>query len=353
MTTPASASTSVSSSVATDDAPAPAPAATKVEPPPHPGVACMPPRIPEAQRVIDAMGDAGRFQTAIIDFLVASPLQLSPIQCMWQHGEFIRLALDADRPVHAIAVASLIFSLLFHPTCAATIAGVDERLFTRPGSLLVRPLGRASVWQLEGVNRLLFLAYYMPLCPELGASHDLFKRVVQVAARDASGLHPIWISAVLQAGCGQFYIDATDPYLTWFHAMRHDHTLAAAKWLLGGEAAPLPITILMSHAAGNLNTVRDLLDLPPEIRELMLDAILRTQERDVLERVRFHAHGVRLSATDMVKIQQRLASMPARGSTWPDPEPEFGFEAELDAAMASVSDALTRARIGERASFVP
>jgi len=251
--------------------------------PPAPGMLAMPPRTLAAQRVIDSIyavpGPATAaeveglaFAVALRKFRVQSTTQLSPIQNVWQQGEFIRLALEAGQPEMAIRVATVFVRAL-------TNTGTEAALFARPESALYLDVdgdNPMSVVAMQGADALLFLAYYAPLCPDLGDSLALLKQVVHTVGPQIS---PLWISTILQADDYQFYMFKFTPnFSNWFHVMRRDHTLAAAKWLLGPEQ-PLLVQIA---SIGNVRTVRALEHAPPAIRDLILNAILHTQTREVI-----------------------------------------------------------------------
>lgn len=302
----------------------------------------MPLRIPAAQRVIDlitihAGAPAGDFTAALRKFRVQSTTQLSPIQGVWQQGEFIRIALDANRLDLAIRVATVL-------TRALPVPGAEATLFAGPGrSLFLDTFASpeaTGVPTLQGADALLFLAYYMPLCPDLGDSLALLKQIVHAVGPQVS---PLWISTILQTDDYQFYIFKFTPnFSNWFHVMRRDHTLAAAKWLLGPEQ-PLSVQIA---SIGNVNTVRALEHAPSAIHDLILNAILHTQTRAVILQVR--AVVVRkweenpetshaLDAIDQHLDMHAPGRRPARG-----PEHAFHMDKSQHYIMRNLTEQMSR-----------
>lgn len=306
-----------------DEGVAPVEDGADIDPPPR-ALLALPPRIASAQRVVDLVaaaaaatdprappGDAdnGRILAlarALGAFRLQASRQLSPIQYMWQHGEFIHLALAANQLAMAIHIAWTIVQAL--PNDASVDAGLfsapDRKLYLGSGTNIGGERMRAVA--LPDANPLLLLAYYMPLCPDLAGSLDLLKRVVRASAQP-SRISPLWVSTILQCEGGQFYVDRLPARIsTWFHAMRRDHTLAAAKWLLGPER-PLPLQLGEEIGLDSIHSVRFLAYIPAAIRDVIWDAILHTQSRDTIMRARaqFARDGYSASGT-MRAIDQHL-----------------------------------------------
>lgn len=287
--------------------------------PPPPGMLAMPPRTTSAQAILDyiiaapaatALATATDMRRLLRLFADTSVIQLSPIQLVWQCGEFIRDALEIGRVGIALDVTHWLVQVVLLSTLDLVAGpGRADEMLARSNN---NDMQAAS---LTGANELLFLACYMPLCPDLGASLNLFQLVVRTIRSKPvlmQQLTPGWLSHILQVDGGRFYIDDDFPPLvsTWFHVMRRDHTLAAAKWLFGPER-PLPFTIVADPVTWVVVPVRDLACMPPAIADLALDAILHTQTRGMLVRVRTTVMGYWQVPADaqraLARIDQHLA----------------------------------------------
>jgi len=299
-------------------APSPVPDGEAAIAPPPPGMLAMPPRTASAQVVLDFIANADVQRSAVDELLrllmlfrSESVVQLSPVQVLWQYGEFIRVALEKGRVHLALGLAHRI-----NIGMLASSTGVD--LFAGPGRdeemveyINDRQLRAAT---LAGINELLFLAYYVPLCPDLGASLALLRLIVRAARvvpALAQQLTPGWIVHLLQVDAGRFYVHAFPPHVSnWFHVMRRDHTLAAARWLLG-PTRPLPLAVVENSASWTIAAVRDIVYMPPTIGDLALNAILHAQPRSMLLRVRTTVEQYWKVAADvrraLAKIDQHLA----------------------------------------------
>jgi len=320
-----------------------------------PGMLAMPPRMASAQAVLDfitgrsvmdAHARVVEMRRLLQLFGTASGMQLSPIQMTWQCGEFIRVAIEDGRSGLAFEVVMWVVQMVLYS---------HMELVAKPGraeEMTVRlDNGDMQSDALMGIDQLLFLVYYMPLCPDLGASLDLFKLVVRTIRAIPvlmQQLTPDWLSRILQVDGGRFYVGDDFPPLvsTWFHVMRRDHTLAAAKWLFGPER-PLPFTIVADPVTWNVVPVRNLACMPPAIADLALDAILHTQARGILVRVRTTVMGYWQVPADahraLAKIDQHLAvhAPPTANAVTPAP------------AQAQIMNALVEQMARTTAADVP
>lgn len=255
----------------------------------------MPPILPSTQRVIDSIVATGADQVPssmilhlVIAFHNLSEKHMSPLQFVWQLGEFIRIAIQYHRIECAMMFAEWFVGGLkgSGPLSSSYVAFSFEHRSFKTSEL-------PSVLRLRGANKLLFLALFAPMCPDPGASLDLFQLVVSairqhllpgmVNARWHAHMYldPFWISSVvLVYGC-LFYVHddvafRRDDFTARYSVMRRDHITASVKWLLGPKL-PLPIQIRLGPAA-----VNGLQMMSKEVRPLLFRAILHSQSRDDL-----------------------------------------------------------------------
>lgn len=308
-------------------------------PPAPPGIRVQPPHIDGTLDVIAICSGTGppcHIPRTLERYKNEFEFFLSPIQQVWQCGEFIRIALVNDRCVVAGDIASVLLKAAVTPPMyqselrilfpSRTYYTIIEDILDEPSDL-----------------QLLLFGLYLPLCPDPTDSLALFQSIVVAVApamQDKS-----WFHRVVCALQGQLYVpfenkeaEGAKRNWTWWHYARRADTYNKLAWLMGPQS-PLVFNIGPEMSATDVYVTQQaiwtfklyLADIPSlGYQLLVVDNFLRNAKRaalicfytrDIVERPPMHesiyrrvsdhldVHApetVRLSGVDIIPLTQTV-----------------------------------------------
>jgi len=204
-----------------------------------PGIRVQPPHTQGARDVIAICNGTApshhRIDVVLRQYRTEFELFLSPIQQVWQCGEFIRIALDTGRYNEAATVAA---TFLKETVIPPQYAGGPRLLF--PSKTYYTAI--ADVLDHPRHIHLLLLGLYLPLCPDPTDSLALFRSIAAAVAPDLGGMP--WFLPVVCSNEGKLYMPfgapETEQDWTWWHFARRADTYHKLAWLMGPQSPVVP-----------------------------------------------------------------------------------------------------------------